>query len=110
VLLNKWRDNRRRRSEPPLDANDPAFQELAVPDDAAALGEAEYQHTLLRRALEVMQAEFQPTTWKAYWEYVVLGRPAAEVAAELGISVGAVYIAKSRVLSRLRQELHGLLD
>jgi RNA polymerase sigma-70 factor (ECF subfamily) len=57
-----------------------------------------------------MQAEFSPKTWKACWEHVVAGRPAAEVAAELGISVGSVYVAKSRVLSRLRQELEGLLD
>jgi RNA polymerase sigma-70 factor (ECF subfamily) len=57
-----------------------------------------------------MKADFQPTTWKACWEYVVADRPPAEVAAELGISVGAVYVAKSRVLNRLRQELQGLLD
>jgi RNA polymerase sigma-70 factor (ECF subfamily) len=57
-----------------------------------------------------MRAEFQLTTWRACWEYAVLGRPAAEVASELGVSAGAVYVAKSRVLSRLRQELKGLLD
>jgi DNA-directed RNA polymerase specialized sigma24 family protein len=38
------------------------------------------------------------------------GRSATEVAAELGLSVGAVYAAKFRVLNRLRRELHGLLD
>ena len=57
-----------------------------------------------------MQAEFQPTTWRAFWECVVADRPGAEVAAELGISVDAVYAAKSRVLRRLRRELAGLLD
>jgi RNA polymerase sigma-70 factor (ECF subfamily) len=57
-----------------------------------------------------MQAEFQPVTWQACWEYVVASRPAAEVAAELHISVNAVHLAKSRVLRRLRQELKGLLD
>ena len=56
-----------------------------------------------------MQTEFRPTTWKACWEHVVAGRPAAEVAAELGVSVNAVYLAKSHVLSRLRQEMAGLL-
>ena len=110
VLLNRWRDTRRRRTEAPLAADDSAFEDLAVPDGAAELGEADYQQNLLRRALELMQADFQPATWKACWEYVVAGRPAAEVAAELGISVGAVYVAKSRVLSRLRQELDGLMD
>jgi RNA polymerase sigma-70 factor (ECF subfamily) len=57
-----------------------------------------------------MQAEFSAATWKACWECVVEGRPAAEVAAELGISENAVYLARCRVLRRLRRELDGLLD
>jgi hypothetical protein len=88
LLLKEWGDSRRKRHEPPLDAADPAFAGLAVPDGAAEPEEVEYRQALLRRAPEVMQAEFQPTTWKACWEYVVAGRPAAEVAADLGISVG----------------------
>jgi RNA polymerase sigma-70 factor (ECF subfamily) len=62
------------------------------------------------RALELMRDEFQPTTWRACWEHAFRQRPAAEVAAELGISENAVYIAKLRVVRRLRQELQGLLD
>ena len=57
-----------------------------------------------------MQAEFQPATWRACWEFVVRDRPAAEVASDLGITVNAVYLAKSRVLRRLREQLRGLLD
>jgi RNA polymerase sigma-70 factor (ECF subfamily) len=109
VTLNCWR-NRRRRLELPRDANPPDLNNLAGPDAADALSESEYRQWLVGQALELMKAEFQPNTWKACWESVVGGRPAAEVAAELGISVGAVYMAKSRVLSRLRQELTGLLD
>jgi RNA polymerase sigma-70 factor (ECF subfamily) len=41
---------------------------------------------------------------------VVEGKSGAEAAAELGLSVDAVYVARSRVLRRLRQELEGLLD
>jgi RNA polymerase sigma-70 factor (ECF subfamily) len=110
VTFNKWRDQVRRRVETPLRADDSAFAALVVPDDAEWIAEDEYRQALIRRALQIMQAEFQPTTWKACWEYVVAGRPVAEVAAELGVSPGAVYVAKSRVLSRLRQELDGLLD
>jgi len=109
VMFNKWRDQRR-RAKPPIQADSAIFAELEVPDNADWLGEEEYRQNLVRRALQIMRADFQPTTWKACWEYVVRDRPAAEVAEKLGISVGNVYVAKSRVLSRLRQELEGLLD
>jgi RNA polymerase sigma-70 factor (ECF subfamily) len=57
-----------------------------------------------------MQTDFQPTTWRACWEVAAVGRPATDVAAELGLSVNAVYAACFRVLGRLRQELRGLLN
>ncbi len=109
VTLNCWR-NRLRRAQLPREPNPPDVGDLPGPDGSDVLGEAEYRQWLVGRALELMQAEFQPSTWKACWECIVNDRPAAEVATELGISVGAVYMAKSRVLSRLRQELTGLLD
>ncbi len=86
------------------------MDEPSGPGDAEGAWEAEYRELLVARALELMQDEFQPATWKACWEVVVAGRPAAEVAAELGLTIGAVYAAKSRVLRRLRRELDGLLE
>jgi RNA polymerase sigma-70 factor (ECF subfamily) len=59
--------------------------------------------------LELIQTEFEDRTWKAFWQVAVEGRPPAEVAAELGMTVGAVYIAKSRVLKRLRQEFADIM-
>jgi RNA polymerase sigma-70 factor (ECF subfamily) len=106
VLLNKWRDRLRKRSAGELKEEVP--DQTASP--IAALEEEEYRAYVLKQALELMQAEFAPKTWKACWEHVVQGRSAAEVAAELGISEGSVYVAKSRVLARLRAELEGLLD
>jgi RNA polymerase sigma-70 factor (ECF subfamily) len=57
-----------------------------------------------------MQADFEASTWKACWQLIVDGRGAADVAAELRLTVAAVYAARSRVLRRLRSELQGLLD
>jgi RNA polymerase sigma-70 factor (ECF subfamily) len=110
VCLNKWRDLGRRRSEKPLDPKDNVFADLAVNDPTEGFLQSEYARFVLGRALQVMQRDFEPTTWKACWEALVMDRSPADVAAELGIRVGAVYVAKSRVLSRLRQELNGLLD
>ena len=57
-----------------------------------------------------MQDCFRPATWQAFWEHVVEEKPAAQVAAELGLSVAAVYKAKLRVLNRLHQELADLIS
>jgi RNA polymerase sigma-70 factor (ECF subfamily) len=109
VLLNKWRNRRRRHAEAPLPAAG-ALPDRAPAEAPDALAEAEYRQRLVGRALHLMRAEFQPATWKACWEVVAGGRPAPEVARELGLTVNAVYLAKSRVLRRLREELDGLLD
>jgi RNA polymerase sigma-70 factor (ECF subfamily) len=106
VTLNQWRAAcrravARREAGPPPDV--PAAQ-------AEAFWEAEYRRHLVGQALRIMQADFEPKTWQACWEVVVHDRPAAEVASQLGISVGTVYAAKCRVLARLRQELAGLVD
>jgi RNA polymerase sigma-70 factor (ECF subfamily) len=60
---------------------------------------------LLRR----VECEFG-VAWQAFRRHVLEGRPAAEVAAELGQSLNSVALAKSRVLKRLRQELAGFVD
>jgi RNA polymerase sigma-70 factor (ECF subfamily) len=109
VTLNSWRNHCRRAGLPRAEYV-ADLDGLAGPDTVALAGEEEYRRWLVGRALDLMRAEFQPNTWKACWECVVGGRPAAEVAAELGVGAGAVYMAKSRVLSRLRQELAGLLE
>ena len=108
VLYNKWRKKKAGPGRPAI--GDAGLSGVAAPDQIADLSDAEFQQQLTVRALQLMQAEFQPATWKACWETVVCGRPAAEVGRELGISVNAVYLARSRVLRRLRQELEGMLD
>ncbi|MBI3469014.1 MAG: sigma-70 family RNA polymerase sigma factor [Planctomycetes bacterium] len=110
VTFNTWRERHRRKTLPMAGTDGPSVSDVASPEDPEGFWEEEYRQQLIGRAIGLMQAEFQPTTWKAFWEYVARGRPPAEVAAELGISRRAVYIAKSRVLRRLRQELAGLMD
>jgi RNA polymerase sigma-70 factor (ECF subfamily) len=59
----------------------------------------------VRRALEVVRAEFEPRTWDAFWHVAIDGQSPAETAAAMNLSLAAVYQAKSRVLRRLRREL-----
>lgn len=108
VVANKANERRRKRSLP-LE-NHEGLADLSATALNDELADREYQQMVLKQALRVMQSEFEPRTWKACWEVVFADRPAADVAAELGMSVGAVYVAKSRVLQRLRQELSGLIE
>lgn len=112
ILMNAWRNQCRQRSTHANNHNDDGVAPELIPetDPRLALDEAEYRAQLVRRALALMQAHFEPTTWKACWEFVVEDRKAADVAEELGISENAVYLAKSRVLRYLRHELHRFLD
>jgi RNA polymerase sigma-70 factor (ECF subfamily) len=70
----------------------------------------EYQQHLLAWAAERVRNDFQASTWSAFWQTAVEGRSGKEVAEQLGISVAAVYLAKSRVMARLKEcirELEG---
>ncbi len=60
--------------------------------------------------MAAMPEHFEPNTWRACLETVVHERSAADVAAERGMSEGAVYVAKSRVIRKLRQELAGMME
>ena len=63
---------------------------------------------LVRQVLESVRAEFEETTWEAFWLSAVEGQQASLVAESVGISVASVYQAKSRVLRRLRQRMSEL--
>lgn len=111
ITRNQSRDYFRRRAHRPDAPGGSAAHErlLELPQpesldaDEALAGEA--RHYLLHRALELIRAEFEQPTWQAFWRTTVDGASAVEVAAELGLSAGAVRQAKYRVLRRLRQEL-----
>ncbi|MGO8691071.1 MAG: RNA polymerase sigma factor [Thermoguttaceae bacterium] len=64
---------------------------------------------ILPQALQLVRAEFENRTWEAFWRAAIEGQLPADIAADLGMSVQAVYKAKSRVLRRLRGELGELL-
>jgi RNA polymerase sigma-70 factor (ECF subfamily) len=108
ITIRKCRDFQRRRT--PILTQDSIL--LAEPDDAtlSATWDDEYRRYIVRRALFIMKSDFEPTTWQACWETTVNGCSAREAGAQLGLSESAVYVAKSRVLKKLREELKDLLD
>jgi RNA polymerase sigma factor (sigma-70 family) len=82
----------------------------AADPSATALFETEYRRRLFRWAADEIRNEFTPTTWQAFWETAVEGRAPGEVAAENHLSIGAVYVARSRVLSRLKRRIEEVGD
>jgi len=67
--------------------------------------EVSAERGLFRRALASIRGEFEPRTWQAFWSTTIEGRSPKDVASDLAMTAGAVRVAKSRVLQRLRDEL-----
>jgi RNA polymerase sigma-70 factor (ECF subfamily) len=79
----------------------------ATDEDSRSV-DIEYRRRLFLLAARSIEGEVSRSTWQAFWQTAVLSRDVATVAAELGLSTGAVYIARSRVLARLRSRVQEL--
>ena len=117
ITRNKINDYYRRRGrEPGGEGGTEAgtrFAQLpqppgAIPPDEASRIELSAELVLFQRALANIRGEFAPRTWQAFWLTAVEGRAPKDAAVELSMTSGAVRVAKSRVLQRLREELGDL--
>ncbi len=70
----------------------------------------EYEQRCFAWAADRIQSEFQDSTWQAFWLTAVDGLSAKVAGAQLKMSAGAVYVAKSRVIARLREEIDTLTN
>lgn len=85
-----------------------SLQSIQAPDAMAALAseiEAAAELQRIREAEQRIRDRVKPHTWQAYWSTAVEGRAAADVAQELGIKTADVYVAKSRVIRMLKDEI-----
>jgi len=82
----------------------------SIPDVWDDESQAVDQSMVRSRALELLQTEFESHTWQAFWKTAVEDVPAADVATQLQMTVGAVYNARYKVLKRLRSEFEGMFD
>lgn len=107
--LNSFFESQRRQPRGSGDSSVQSWLEnQPEPEDESAVWDHEYHRRLLVLAAERVRPSFEEATWQAFWQTAVLGRPAREVGLALGMSVGAVYVARSRVLSRLKEHLRHL--
>lgn len=70
--------------------------------------EQEYQREVFDWAARQVCGEFHESTWQAFWKTAVEGEPIPQTATTLGLSLGAVYMARSRVMARIKARVQGL--
>jgi RNA polymerase sigma-70 factor (ECF subfamily) len=114
ITVNQLRAFWRSRNHRPLVGAPDLEARIDQLEDPAShlsqLWDQEHDRHVLRRLLELVEPEFTPATWLAFRRVALDGVPASAASQELGLSVNAVWLAKSRVLRRLREESRGLLE
>jgi RNA polymerase sigma factor (sigma-70 family) len=87
------------------------LQELpAREDEQSAWWDQEYERRVFSWAADQVRSAFQESTWQAFWQTAIEGKTGPEVAKNLELSVAAVYLAKGRVMERLKQTVRQTLD
>ena len=109
VCRNQCHDFCRRKITRPLPGAE-GLSGVEIDSPVSELEEAGYRSRLVQQCLELIRQDFNDATWAAFTGVAIEGRSAAEVAVELGLSPNAVYLARHRVVTRIRKELEGLLD
>jgi RNA polymerase sigma factor (sigma-70 family) len=78
--------------------------------NASAEWDAEFERQMFHNAAQLIRPDFAESTWRAFWRTAVDGIAGRDVARELGMTPAAVYLARSRVLSRLREQVQLLTE
>lgn len=86
------------------------LDQVAAPAEITAWFNREFRQQVFLFAVRKIQTDFKPKTWTAFWDTFIDQRPPAEVAQKLSLSVGAIYIARSRVMNRLQKTVETLVD
>lgn len=115
ILVNRLRNHwRSRKYQPKARGSTSLLEQLDCLEsddtDASQLWNVEHDRKVLSQLVEIIRPQFQPKTWEAFRQQMFDGRRADAVAADLNMSIGSVYVARSRVLAALRREADGLVD
>ncbi len=86
------------------------LEQLPAPEDERNEWDSEYERRRFVWAADRIREEFQESTWRAFWLTAVDGKSAKDVGEQLNMTTGAIYVAKSRVIARLREEVEELSD
>jgi RNA polymerase sigma-70 factor (ECF subfamily) len=115
ITVNRMRAFWKTRRQQPLARGGPEADQLLAQlsdptSDLARQWDQDHDKHVFQKLLAIVAGDFEPGTWQAFTRFAVEGRPAAQVAGELGLTESAVVQAKFRILKRLREEAGDLLD
>jgi len=111
VAYRVWCDFLTDRKRTPDGGSDAVWEQLAAPaagDDLLRHLEEECERELLEAAMVAVRPRVQPNTWEAFVLTAVEGKSGAEVAEQLNMKVGTVWVARSKVKKMLQDEVRRL--
>ena len=109
--VDYWRANDTRTQGTGGSGATAALEQIADPDSTLnRQWDQEHDQYVVHCLLDLVEQKFEPVSLQAFRRLALDGISGAEAAQELGLSVAAAYVAKSRVLARIRQEAEGLID
>jgi RNA polymerase sigma-70 factor (ECF subfamily) len=102
--LSNWRRAQAGRPESSNGSrSNQVLEQLQAPDVELTTWEMEWEQRVFAWACEQVRGDVSDLTWQAFWRTAARGQPGKQVAADLGLTVAAVYLARSRVLARLKE-------
>jgi RNA polymerase sigma-70 factor (ECF subfamily) len=115
IVRNQLHDFRNPSRQRVQGSGDPQVQQLleaqlSPETDEAEAWEREYRRGLLAWAAEQVRPQVRAATWQAFWQTAVEGRSGQEVARGLGMTAAAVYLARGRVMGRLRAVIRAVQE
>ncbi len=113
VVRSKWNNHIAAQARQPKLAGETTLEEFAEHEPDRALEESwrrEYQANLIQWAASQIQNEFKTQTWEAFRRTALQGEPPEVVALQLGLTLNALYVARSRVTRRLKETIESIED
>ncbi len=107
VVKNRLRNFRRKSKRQTCGTGDTEAHQLLMqqPDRNAVDWDQAHERRLFHYVADQVRGDFQESTWQAFWRTAVEGQAGKEVAESLGMTISAVYLAKGRVMQRIREQV-----
>jgi len=108
VTLNKFREQRRKKTLPLATSSESLMAQLASVPQAESTWDIDYGRMLLKQAMAQMECDFEPATWQALKAVMSQTSTVDQAAKKFDVSPWTIYSARSRMMRRLREQLDGM--